>query len=686
MQYKGSRRFHSYFFPKKHPHPQAKTKACYVLSGMMHYRFLPSLLACLLIACLSQPNLLLAQGEKPYTVLADIVKKKDLTQLYSVRQHLQLGNFQQAIEALTPLLTTYPTNIDLRYMRAEAYRLSHQYQEAAGDFQLGTQLAPDYKIEAFMDLGKLRHKTGEFAAAQSAYQVFLSRISAADPQYEEVRQLIRNAETAAVLAANPVPFEPKKLLGGVNTNEHHEYFPSISVDGQRLLFTRNVFKRNEDFYEAFRQADGSWSEAQPLEAINSDYDEAAQTLSADGNLIVFTSCGQPKGLGSCDLYYVEKINGRWSQPKNMGPNINSPQWDSHPALSADGKLLFFASTRPGGLGASDLWGAARNADGQWSKAVNLGPTLNTKGKDEFPFLHPDGRTLYFTSNGHPGMGDMDIFQVQLGNDNRWSEPRNLGYPINTPGEETNLVVNLAGTEAFFAKRNGSAQIGGVIDIYAFTLPEAVRPIPSTFLAAEVVDASSGQPLVAEVRFRALDQELVAAKQQSANNGNFLIVLPAGHTYALSVELAGYLPYTHTFDLQGELNIHEPYRLRIALTPTTAANTAKDPIILHNVTFAFGTAELLPASFAELDRLANLLENSSQLRIAIEGHTDNIGSQTANQLLSENRAKAVYDYLLLKGIPPQRLTYAGYAASQPIADNASEAGRAQNRRTAFRILE
>lgn len=654
---------------------------------MTHYYSLFSLLGCLFFACQSVPTTLAAQAEKPYLLLADITKKKDLNQLYKVRQHLQLDNFKQAIEELSPLLATYPTNIDLRYMRAEAHRLAGQVAAAAEDFQAGTQLAPDYKIEAFLDLGKLRHQLEDFPAAERAYRAFLQRISASDPQYEEVMQLIANAQTAAVLAANPVPFEPKKLLGGVNTDQHHEYFPSISVDGQRLLFTRNVFKRNEDFYEAFRQADGSWSEAQPLEAINSDYDEAAQTVSADGNLIVFTSCGQPKGLGSCDLYYVEKTNGRWGPVQNMGQLINSPQWDSHPSLSADGKLLFFASTRPGGLGASDLWGSARRADGSWSKAVNLGPTLNTKGKDEFPFLHPDGQTLYFTSNGHPGMGDMDIFQVQLGTDNRWSQPKNLGYPINTPGEETNLIVSLDGKEAFFAKRDGSAQEGGMINIYSFTLPEAVRPIAATFLEATVVDAQTNKPLVAEVRFRALDQEQVAKTQATASNGSFLIVLPAGHTYALSVELAGYLPYTHSFNLSGKLDISDPYRLRIPLTPAeqaTASNTA--PMVLHNVTFTSGTADLLPASHAELDRLLNLLQNTPGLRIAIDGHTDNVGSHEANQILSENRAKAVYNYLVEKGIAPDRLRYAGFAATQPLADNTSEAGRAQNRRTAFRILE
>lgn len=654
---------------------------------MTHYYSLFSLLGCLFFACQSVPTTLAAQAERPYLLLADITKKKDRNQLYSVRQHLQMDNFKQAIEGLTPLLASYPNNIDLRYMRAEAHRLSGQVAAAAEDFQAGTQLAPEYKIEAFLDLGKLRHRLEDFPAAERAYRAFLERISANDPQYEEVMQLIANAQTAAQLAANPVPFEPKKLLGGVNTEQHHEYFPSISVDGQRLLFTRNVFKRNEDFYEAFRQADGTWSEAQPLEAINSDYDEAAQTISADGNLIVFTSCGQPKGLGSCDLYYVEKINSGWSAPKNMGANINSPQWDSHPSLSADGKLLFFASTRPGGLGASDLWGSARRADGSWSKAVNLGLTLNTKGKDEFPFLHPDGRTLYFTSNGHPGMGDMDIFQVQLQADNRWSEPKNIGYPINTAGEETNLIVSLDGKEAFFAKRDGSAQEGGMINIYSFTLPEAVRPLAATFLEATVVDASTNKPLRAEVRFRTLDQEQLAKKQQTANNGRFLIVLPAGHTYALSVEMDGYLPYTYSFNLSGSLDISDPYRLRIQLVPAENANPRNtEPVILHNVTFNSGTADLLAESHAELNRLANLLSQNLKLRIAIDGHTDNVGTHENNQSLSENRAKAVYDFLIQKGISPDRLQYAGYADTQPIADNDTPAGRAQNRRTAFRIIE
>lgn len=639
----------------------------------------------LCMGCGASAGRLAAQPERPYELLDAIEKRRDRNALFEVRQDLQLGNFLSAVEGLGPLIEDHPTNVDLIYMRGEAYRLAGDYAAAALDFARGVRLAPDYKIEAFMDLGKIYQRNGDYAKAQEQYRQFLSRIGSGDPQYETVMGLIANAEAAAELATNPVPFDPQPLRGGINTDEHHEYFPSISVDGQRLLFTRNVFRRNEDFYESIRGEDGNWSAARPVKSLNSDYNEAAQTVSADGSLIVFTSCGKPNGFGGCDLYYSEKTNGRWSPVKNMGRNVNSTAWDSHPTLSADGKLLFFSSTRPGGLGASDLWGSARNENGVWSPAVNLGKTLNTKKKDEFPFFHPDGRTLFFTSNGHPGMGDMDIFQVQLDN-NRWSAPRNLGYPINTPDEETNLTVSMDGKEAFFSKREGGAESKSSVDIYTFTLPEAVRPDPSTYLEATVIDARSRAPLVAEVRFRATSDDRPLKPFTTGNDGQFLIVLPSGKNYALTVDLPGYLPYSSQFSLEEGYAPDDPYRLRIELEPADQAELPEAPIVLRNVTFASGSAELLPFSFEELDRLGRLLQNNPDINIEIAGHTDDVGGEDTNLALSEARAEAVYNYLVEKsGIAPDRLSYVGYGENKPVADNGSETGRSLNRRTEFRVV-
>ncbi|MEL6273989.1 MAG: OmpA family protein, partial [Bacteroidota bacterium] len=518
------------------------------------------------------------------------------------------------------------------------------------------------------------------------YQAFLSRIGASDPQYEEIIDLVKRVETAEQLMAKPVPFDPQPLPGSVNSTQHHEYFPTLSVDGRRMIFTRRVFRQNEDFFETIRDAAGNWSAPTSLEQVNSDFNEAAQTVSADGRLIVFTICDKPGGVGGCDLYYTEKKGEKWTPVRNMGLNINSPAWDSHPTLSADGKLLFFSSSRPGGVGRSDLWGSARNDEGVWSPAVNLGRTLNTTGNDEFPFLHGDGQTLYFTSSGHPGMGGMDLFVVRLGADNRWNSLENLGYPINTNDNETGIFVTLDGNEAFFSRELPAEGGSPNIDIYTFGLPENARPISATYVQATVIDAVSKQPLEADVRLRVMDEDRAPRLQRTSENGSFTIVLPTGKNYALSVEQPGYLPYSSQFSLEGSNAPDDPYRLTIELQPTDQNILPDAPIVLRNVLFASGSAKLLEVSFPELDRLANLLTSTPRLKIEIGGHTDDVGSDSDNQQLSEARAKAVYNYLLEKEISANRLSFVGYGESRPIADNTTSAGRTENRRTEFRIIK
>ncbi|MEL6140135.1 MAG: OmpA family protein, partial [Bacteroidota bacterium] len=561
-----------------------------------------------------------------------------------------------------------------------------QPAEAIEDFKRGVILAPNYKVEAFLELGKLYQEVGDLTAAKEQYQAFLSRIGASDPQYEEIIDLVKRVETAEQLMAKPVPFDPQPLPGSVNSTQHHEYFPTLSVDGRRMIFTRRVFRQNEDFFETIRDAAGNWSAPTSLEQVNSDFNEAAQTVSADGRLIVFTICDKPGGVGGCDLYYTEKKGEKWTPVRNMGLNINSPAWDSHPTLSADGKLLFFSSSRPGGVGRSDLWGSARNDEGVWSPAVNLGRTLNTTGNDEFPFLHGDGQTLYFTSSGHPGMGGMDLFVVRLGADNRWNSLENLGYPINTNDNETGIFVTLDGNEAFFSRELPAEGGSPNIDIYTFGLPENARPISATYVQATVIDAVSKQPLEADVRLRVMDEDRAPRLQRTSENGSFTIVLPTGKNYALSVEQPGYLPYSSQFSLEGSNAPDDPYRLTIELQPTDQNILPDAPIVLRNVLFASGSAKLLEVSFPELDRLANLLTSTPRLKIEIGGHTDDVGSDSDNQQLSEARAKAVYNYLLEKEISANRLSFVGYGESRPIADNTTSAGRTENRRTEFRIIK
>ncbi|MEL7161007.1 MAG: OmpA family protein, partial [Bacteroidota bacterium] len=360
-------------------------------------------------------------------------------------------------------------------------------------------------------------------------------------------------------------------------------------------------------------------------------------------------------------------------------------------ISPDGRLLFFSSNREGGYGGNDIYASARTADGGWSKPQNLGPNVNTSGQESFPFWAADGRTLFFTSTGHPGLGGQDLFRIVLGADNTWGEATNLGYPINTADNETNLFIALNGSTAYFSKRRIDTLSGKAdVDIYAFDLPEELRPDPATYVRAIITDAQSGSPLEASVRLRPLDQRAPPVVRSSDARGEFLAVLPAGKDYAFTVDLTGYVFYADRFTLPEGQWPKDPFLLEIALQPVPEAvatgGTEEDgATAFRNVLFATGSADLLPVSADELDRLAELLASAPTYRVTISGHTDDVGEEEENLDLSRKRAASVKDYLVAKGIAAERITTRGFGESRPVADNATEEGRAKNRRTTF-LLE
>ena len=473
--------------------------------------------------------------------------------------------------------------------------------------------------------------------------------------------------------------------------------PSLTADGEKLVFVR-VVGRQEDFYLS-QKKNGRWEEAIPLENINHpQLSEGAQSIAANGKSIVFTACERKEGMGRCDLYIAEMKNGQWQPARNLGSPINTKGWESQPSLSADGNTLYFVSDRQGGQGLIDLWVSRKDTAGHWGEPQNLGPTINTAEREQAPFIHPDGQTLYFMSDGHPGLGGFDIYFSRLQPDGSWGTPQNLGYPINTEANEGAFIVSLDGATAYF-----STDRAGVLDslmpedrkllrrasdIYSFELYPEARPQPVTYVKAIVREAGTRRPLIAEVDFIKLKSGQSHVQAQTDEEGEFLVVLPMGEDYALNVSKPGYLFHSENFALAEASSLTEPFLLEIELSPIsepTAGEPAAKPVILKNVFFETASAALRPESTAELTRLKDLLEDNPGLAIRINGHTDNVGSEEDNQLLSENRAKAVYDFLVEKGIPEERLQYKGYGESKPIATNYTAEGRQQNRRTEFEVV-
>ena len=416
------------------------------------------------------------------------------------------------------------------------------------------------------------------------------------------------------------------------------------------------------------------------EPVNSNDNEGAQCLSQDGRLMFFTACGRPDGAGRCDLYMCSRKGDQWSKPRNMGAPVNTAAWESQPSFSIDGRTLFFVSNRKGGYGGMDLWKTVFVDGKGWSVPENLGPAINTSGDEMSPFIHFDGRTLYFSSNGHTGMGGMDLFRSTLNDDGSWSEPVNLGFPINTAGDESNLLVARDGRSALFSSDRSGGY--GRQDLYTFQLPDAVQATSVDYVRGTVTDGQSHRPLRAGIQVIDLATgRQVASTNSDAIDGSYLVSLPEGGTYAFHVSANDYLFFSDNYNLHDQSPTDGFFINDIALSPIAVGQR----VTLRNVFFATGQHTLLDESKAELDAVAVLLQQNPTLRVELGGHTDNVGKESDNQLLSEQRARAVRDYLVAQGIDAQRLTHKGYGESQPVADNDTAEGRSLNRRTEFKII-
>lgn len=509
------------------------------------------------------------------------------------------------------------------------------------------------------------------------------------PFAETSRGNIVRAEFADYHQQNPLDIELKNLGAPINT-KFEEYLPYLTADDQTLFFTsrrpENAGEYDplsggfpEDFYIAHRQPDGSWGDLKPLgPPINTPDNEGAACISPDGQWVIFTGCNRQDGEGSCDLYIARLIGNRWTEPRNMGDVINSRWWDSHPNLSNDGRTLYFVSSRPGGFGATDIW-YSRLENGRWTEPKNMGPTINTPGQEYGPFLHADGVTLYFSSDTHLGFGGMDFF-MSTRMDTGWTKPVNLGSPLNTPRDEQNIFINAFGTEAYI---NVNAEDGaGGFDLYSFALPERIRPQQATFVRGIVLDSTTRAPLLAEVEFIDVNTgDTIRAVQTNEASGRFLLSLPLERQYAAFVQRQGYLFQSKNFSLEG-LQGQPYYDLEILLQPVAAGAR----VVLNNIFFEFDSYGLLPESIVELRQVLTFLQRNPNLRIQIQGHTDDQGADDYNLSLSQNRAQAVRDWLVSHGVPAASITAQGFGETQPVATNDTEEGRARNRRIEFLVLK
>lgn len=476
---------------------------------------------------------------------------------------------------------------------------------------------------------------------------------------------------------NNYTFKPINLGKEINSS-HPEYLPILSIDGSELIFTRRLTGTNEDFYVSKKDSSG-WGMAKPAGGnINTPQSEAAQTLSADGEWMIYAASGREDSYGNYDLYMAQKTNEEWEDVYHFGLGINTDQWEAQPSLSPDRKDLYFASRRPGGFGGIDIYVSHLKPNGYYSQPENMGPGINTSGDDQCPFIHADNQTLYFTSNGWLGYGDDDLFVVRKQPNGEWGKPENLGYPINTIEKEGTMCIAADGKTAYYAAdRNDSY---GGLDIYSFELREDVRPVKTLWVKGKITDKNTGKPVVSTLELNNLATHQTISHIQTDDAGNYFMTLPVGKDYAFNVNSKGYLFYSDNF-LMANKSPDSTYIKNILLEPI-ASNAS---VVLKNIFFEVNKYELNPESQTELDNLVRLLNENPTMEIEISGHTDNVGKPSDNMILSNNRAKAVVNFLISKKINPGRLVAKGFGETKPLADNKTEAGRLQNRRTEMRVI-
>jgi outer membrane protein OmpA-like peptidoglycan-associated protein len=604
---------------------------------------------------------------------AQKVPEKAMSSYFRAKDYGARTQYEEGIAELQYAIKVYPKYTQAKELLGEYFFALKKYDDAIATLE-GCVNDSSFTARSMYMLSEIYLKTGNGEKAKIYAEKYLAMPNKVPKATAKAEQTVLNANFALEAKKHPVPFNPKNLGANINTN-FGEYFPYLTPDGKILAFTR-MQNNQEDLYLAQKTDSGFTNAISFGNNINSYENEGAESMNADGSILFFTSCNKFDGYGSCDIYFSTKTNGEWSEPKGIGKPINSNNWEAQPSFSSDAKALYFASNRPGGFGGRDIWVSYLDENMKLGEPINLGPNINTKYDDQCPFIHADNQTLYFTSNGWPGIGNADIF-IARKEDTGWTKAVNIGYPINTETDENAMTVSYDGKTAFLSS-NRAGGLGG-LDLYSFDLPENLQPKKTTYIKAIVKDAKSKQLLNATYSIVDLETKKEIYKGNTTA-GSFFVNIEANKNYALNVQKEGYLFYSQNINLTATTST-KPNQLEVLLEPISSNNK----IVLNNVFFDFDKTDVKPASFVELDKLVELLQKNPTIKIEISGHTDNKGDDLYNQTLSQKRAESVVNYLTQKGILKTRLVAKGYGKTQPVAPNDTEENKAKNRRTEVKIL-
>jgi hypothetical protein len=602
------------------------------------------------------------------------------------------GDYKKAIKQFDKVLQKSPAYLPAMIEKASVYYMQNNLIDAAKELEKVNSIDSTYNAEIYFSLGNIYEQLQKKPEAVRSYRRFVNNSSETNSNHSKALENIKRLNFIIDAMSNPVPFEPYDPGPAINTPAL-EYLATLDIKAELMVFTRRI-RAQEDLYYSIKES-GEWSDAKPIKELNTPYNEAAHCISPDGNTLYFTKCEQRQTFGSCDLFVSKKSAQKWSAPQNMGALVNSASWDSQPVVSADGNTLYFSSTRPGGFGGRDIWYSTKGRDGNWSLPVNAGKTINTKRNEESPFLHADGKHLYFMSDGHLGLGGYDLF-VSKKEKGVWTQPMNLGYPINTESDEGAIRVAPDGVTAYFSsdRQDLSGDGSKDLDIYAFSLYPEIQATPVSYVEGIVRDKLTSELLQLEISIFDNQESKWISDISSDYKGEFTIALPPGRDYNITIDHPGYVFHSEHFDLFDHKNIDTAFQILIDLVPLPIkGEPAKEPpafeeeFVLKNIFFDSGSSILdTTRSGIELKGLVSFLSLNRELNIVIEGHTDSVGGDEDNMILSSDRANAVREYLVDAGISSSRIQSRGYGESRPLASNDTEHGRQLNRRTSFKIIE
>ncbi len=646
------------------------------------------------------------------------VSKRSQKLFKKAMEDLQYGHFadgssklEAAIDDSPEFLRAIWIQADLNRRRTNRYRKEEVAIEA---YKSIIDICPSYKnYYAYYYLGKMYYDAENWDEAHKMLELFLNADTDKihENNYEDAVDLSKYAKFYAEMYGHPVPFEPK-IVKDVSSLDD-EYLPSLSPDNDLLYFTRRMpIKRNqrvrnigtqreEKFCVAKRTGLNRFTLGSIMESpFNEQSNEGGATLTIDNKELYYTRCKiKADNTLNCDICYAKlEADGFWSDIKVLGNNINTPDyWESMPSISSDGKTLYFVSNRPGGMGGYDIYRSTKNKEGKWTKAINMGPSINTAGNEKSPFIHTDSQTLYFSSSdrrdsktgeyyaGQMGLGGYDIFYTRLNDSNLWVTPKNIGFPINSTGNDLGFFVSTDGEYGYFASNklgnpNGKPGKNDPWNIYSFKLYKKARPQKVLFVKGSLKDENTNE-VIRDAKIIIKNVETKEIKEIPVDNetGNYVFTMVMKSDYTMTVKKRDYT-YITKYIAKDDARFNTPVNIDMEMKQIEVGKTYN----LEDIYFDTDSDKLTEKSKKVVEGFYDFLNDNPNVVIEIQGHTDNVGSEEYNITLSKNRAKTVYNLLLKLGIPARQMTYRGYGESVPIASNQTEEGRALNRRTVFLI--